>query len=61
MIRCKMACATIRNMGIYDGCEKDVKACRPHLLKPKDSLLTTDKDLVSLFVCLLVFTFVKVS
>ena len=26
-------------MGIYDQCEKDVKNCRPHSLKPEDGLL----------------------
>ena len=46
-----MACATIQNMGIYDRCEKDVKNCRPHSLKPEEGLLTIDKD----FLCLSVF------
>ena len=32
-------CVTIQNMGIYDRCEKDVKKCRPHSLKPEDGLL----------------------
>ena len=35
VIRCKIACVTIQNMGIYDRCEKDVKNCRPHALKPE--------------------------
>ena len=47
-----MACATIQNMGIYDRCEKDVKNCRPHSLKPEEGLLTIDKDFLSLFVCI---------
>ena len=47
-----MACATIQNMGIYDRCEKDVKNCRPHSLKPEDGLLTIDKDVLCLFVCI---------
>ena len=47
-----MACATIQNMGIYDRCEKDVKNCRPHSLKPEDGLLTIDKGVLCLFVCL---------
>ena len=39
-------------MGIYDRCEKDVKNCRPHSLKPEEEgLLTIDKD----FLCLSVF------
>ena len=45
-----MACATIQNMGIYDRCEKDVKNCRPHSLKPEEGLLTIDKDFLSLSV-----------
>ena len=40
---------TIQNMGIYDRCEKDVKNCRPHSLKPEEGLLTIDKDFLSLF------------
>ena len=52
VIRCKMACATIQNMGIYDRCEKDVKNCRPHSLKPEDGLLTIDKDVLSFFLCI---------
>ena len=52
MTRCKMACATIQNKGIYDRCEKDVKNCRPRSLKPEDGLLTIDKDVLCLFVCL---------
>ena len=51
MTRCKMACATIQNKGIYDRCEKDVKNC-PHSLKPEEGLLTIDKDVLSLFVCI---------
>ena len=43
-----MACVTIQNMGIYDRCEKDVKNCRPHSLKPEEGLLTIDKDFLSL-------------
>ena len=39
-------------MGIYDRCEKDVKNCRPHSLKPEDGLLTIDKDVLCLFVCI---------
>ena len=39
-------------MGIYDRCEKDVKNCRPHSLKPEEGLLTTDKDFLCLFVCI---------
>ena len=39
-------------MGIYDWCEKDVKNCRPHSLKPEEGLLTIDKDFVCLFVCI---------
>ena len=35
-------------MGIYDRCEKDVKNCRQHSLKPEEGLLTIDKD----FLCL---------
>ena len=46
-----MACAIIQNMGIYDLCEKDVKNCRPHSLKPEEGLLTIDKD----FLCLSAF------
>ena len=46
-----MACATIQNMGIYERCEKDVKNCRPHSLKPDEGLLTIAKD----FLCLSVF------
>ena len=39
-------------MGIYDRCEKDVKNCRPHSLKPEEEdLLTIDED----FLCLSVF------
>ena len=38
-------------MGIYDWCEKDVKNCRPHSLKPEEGLLTIDKDFLSLFAC----------
>ena len=41
-----------QNMGIYDRCEKDVKNCRPHSLKPEGGLLTIDKDVLSLFVCI---------
>ena len=52
MIRCKMARAIIQNMGIYDRCEKDVKNCCPHSLKPEDGLLTIDKDVLSLFACI---------
>ena len=44
-----MACATIQNMGIYDRCEKDVKNCRPHSLKPEEGLLTIDKDFLCLY------------
>ena len=55
MIRCKMACATIQNKGIYDRCERDVKNCRPRSLKPEDGLLTIDKGVLCLFVCLFVF------
>ena len=51
VIRCKMACVTIQNMGIYDRCEKDVKNCRPHSLKPEEGLLMIDKDFL-FFVCL---------
>ncbi len=36
-------------MGIYDRCEKDVKNCRPHSLKPEESLLMIDKDFLFLF------------
>ena len=36
-------------MGIYDRCEKDVKTCRPHYLKPEEDLLTIDKDFLYLF------------
>ena len=39
-------------MGIYNRCEKDVKNCRPHSLKPEDGLLTIDKDVLSFFVCI---------
>ena len=39
-------------MGIYDRCEKDVKNCRPHSLKPEDGLLTIDKDVLCLLVCI---------
>ena len=39
-----MAYVTIQNMGIYDRCEKDVKNCRPHSLKPEEGLLMIDKD-----------------
>ena len=39
------------HMSIYDRCEKDVKNCRPHSLKPEEGLLTIDKD----FLCLSVF------
>ena len=39
-------------MGIYDRCEKDVKNCRPHSLKPEESLLVIDKDFLFLFVCI---------
>ena len=39
-------------MGIYDRCEKDVKNCFLHSLKPEDGLLTIDKDVLSLFVCI---------
>ena len=49
--RRKMACATIQTMGIYGRCEKDVKDFRPHALKPEDGLLTIDKDVLCLFVC----------
>ena len=35
-----------------DRCEKDVKNCRPHSLKPEEGLLTIDKDFLSLFVCI---------
>ena len=31
-------------MGIYDRCEKDIKNCRPHSLKPEEGLLMIDKD-----------------
>ena len=61
VIRCKMACVTIQNMGIYDRCEKDVKNCRPHSLKPEESLLMIDKYFIlflffvfCFFVCLVV-------
>ena len=37
-------------MGIYDRCEKDVKNCHPHSLKPEEGLLTIDKDILSFFV-----------
>ena len=47
-----MARATIQNMDIYDRCEKDVKNCRPHSLKPEDGLVTIDKDVLCLFVCI---------
>ena len=47
-----MACATIQNMSIYDRCEKDVKNCRPHSLKPDEGLLMIDKDFLSFFVCI---------
>ena len=47
------ACATIRNIDIYDWCEKDIKNCRPHSLKPEDGLLTIDKDFLSLTVLIL--------
>ena len=47
-----MACATIQNMSIYDRCEKEVKNCRPHSLKPEDGLLTIHKDFLSLFACI---------
>ena len=36
----------------YGRCEKDVKNCRPHSLKPEDGLLTIDKDVLCLFVCI---------
>ena len=39
-------------MGIYDRCEKDVKNCCPHSLKPEDGLLTIDKDVLSFFLCI---------
>ena len=42
-----MARVTMQNVGIYDRCEKDVKNCRPHSLKPEDGLLTIDKDVLS--------------
>ncbi len=48
-------------MGIYDRCEKDVKNCRPHSLKPEESLLMIDKYFIlflffvfCFFVCLVV-------
>ena len=44
-----MARATIANMGIYDRCEKDVKNCRPHSLKPEEGLL---RYIRIFFVCL---------
>ena len=47
-----MACVTIQNMGIYDRCEKDVKNCRPHSLKPEEGLLTIDNGFLSFFVCI---------
>ena len=36
----------------YDRCEKDVKNCRPHSLKPEEGLLMIDKDFLSFFVCI---------
>ena len=42
-----MARVTMQNVGIYDRCEKDVKNCRPHSLKPEEGLLTIDKDFLS--------------
>ncbi len=45
-------------MGIYDRCEKDVKNCRPHSLKPEESLLMIDKFLF--YFCFLFFVFLFV-
>ena len=52
VIRCKMECVTIQNMGIYDRCEKDVKNCRPHSLKPEEGLLMIDNYFLFLFGCI---------
>ena len=49
-MQCEELSDQIQNMGIYDRCEKDVKNCRPHSLKPEEGLLTIDKDFLSLSV-----------
>ena len=42
--------SSIQNMGIYDRCEKDVKKCCPHSLKPEDGLLRHVLSLQHVFV-----------
>ena len=49
-MQCEELSDQMQNMGIYDRCEKDVKNCRPHSLKPEEGLLMIDKDFLCLFV-----------